>query len=193
MSIRLPRPRAAARPFHAYALSLLAILIAPLSVAATTDATPSLTWPQIQSLMKTDTGSPHDGDRVVYEGAHPVVVVEQVLPGFPYPTFEVDNIKNPTLVFKSGADITFYVVNTSQVAPHSFAITTAAPPYAVVPADHRVTHPLVDTGNLPILADPGHYSYAKVGWAADKPGAYYYVCLFPVHASFGMWGKIEVR
>lgn len=153
----------------------------------------SLNWPQIQGLMKTDTGSVQPDKTVVYNSQHPVVVVEQVLPGFPYPTFEVDDQKNPTLVFQQGADITFYVINTSQVAPHSFAITTAGPPYAIVPADHRVSHPLVDTGDLPILPQSGRYSYAKLAWTAPSPGHYYYVCLFPVHASFGMWGKIQVR
>ncbi|WP_156782095.1 plastocyanin/azurin family copper-binding protein [Acidihalobacter aeolianus] len=121
------------------------------------------------------------------------VAPKYALPGFPYPSFEVDNQKNPTLVFTHGANITFYVINTSQVAPHSFAITSAAPPYAIVPADHRVSHPQVNTGDLPILPQSGRYSYAKVTWTAPNPGSYYYLCMFPVHASFGMWGKIQVR
>lgn len=173
MSIRAYRAhiRAAIMPFYSLALILAALMTSNVALAAPTAL--SLTWPQIQSLMKTDTGSTQSGDTIIYSGNHPVVVVEQVLPGFPYPTFEVDNIKNPTLVFTAGANITFYVINTSQVAPHSFAITTAGPPYAVVPADHRVTHPLVDTGNLPILPNPGRYSYAKVDWSAQKTGQYY--------------------
>ena len=153
----------------------------------------SLSWLQIQAIMKTDTGSVQPNKAIVYHSPHPVVVVEQVLPGFPYPSFEVDNQKNPTLVFTHGANITFYVINTSQVAPHSFAITSAAPPYAIVPADHRVSHPQVNTGDLPILPQSGRYSYAKVTWTAPNPGSYYYLCMFPVHASFGMWGKIQVR
>ncbi|AOU97941.1 hypothetical protein BI364_08180 [Acidihalobacter yilgarnensis] len=163
----------------------------PLAQANTDSTFQSESWSQVQRMMKDDTGEVGSHNQIQYSGDQPIVVVEQVLPGFSYPSFEVDGLKNPTLTFTKGARITFYVINTSQVAPHTFAVTQAPPPYAIVPTDHRVEHPLIDTGKMPILSNPDMFSYTRLEWTAPV-GKFYYLCLFPTHAAFGMWGRIVV-
>lgn len=146
--------------------------------------------PDVIKLMKEDTGKVTGTNEVTYSGKTPHMVIEQVLPGFPFPSFEVDKQTNPTLMFPAGAKVTITVINTNGGAEHSFMITKHAPPFSAMPNPSSLGAMAV----VPELAaaSGGQFHTDTVTWDA-KAGTYYYLCKTPGHASTGMYGKIVVK
>lgn len=146
---------------------------------------------EVIELMKKDTGLV-DNNEVTYAGEHPHVVVETVLPGFPFPSFEVNRQVNPTLIFEKGIkDVTITVINTNSGAAHSFMITQKPPPYSALP-NPNILHAMAIVPELDAATD-GHYETYTVKWTLPGEGTYWYLCRTPGHASTGMFGKIEVK
>jgi len=145
------------------------------------------TLPQVKAMLVKDSGSVNGGT-VTYKGKTAHVVAAAVLPGFPFPSFEIHHVKNPTLVFPAGANVKFTFVNTNKGFGHSLEITKKAPPFGVIP---QVAPLLAGTDFSPVPQD-GKFGYAEFSW---KPaaGTYYYLCAIPGHAATGMFGKIIVK
>lgn len=147
--------------------------------------------PGVVKLMKEDTGKV-SGKDVVYSGATPHTVIEQVLPGFPFPSFEADKQTNPTLIYDAGVKkVTITVINTNGGAEHSFMITKKGPPFSAMPNPDSL-HAMALVPELP-AASGGQFNTDTVEWTPPGPGTYYYLCKTPGHASTGMHGKIIVK
>lgn len=146
---------------------------------------------KVKKLMSEDTGKVQ-GKTVVYSGSHPHVVVEQVLPGFPFPSFEVDKQVNPTIVIPASAKkVTFTVINTNSGAEHSFMVTKKGPPYSAMPSPSAL-HAVVKVPELP-AASGGTFNTDTVTWTNPPKGTWHYLCQTPGHASTGMHGTIKVK
>ncbi len=151
-----------------------------------TSAFKEATLPQVKAMLGKDNGKV-SGNTVTY-GKTANVVAAAVLPGFPFPSFEIHHVKNPTLVFPAGATVNFTFINTNKGFGHSFDVTKKGPPYAVMP---QITPIVVGTGFSPVPAG-GKFGYATFTWHPTA-GTYYYVCQIPGHAATGMFGKIVVK
>ncbi|AOV16001.1 hypothetical protein BJI67_01975 [Acidihalobacter aeolianus] len=148
--------------------------------------------PGVIKLMKEDTGKVTGHNQVTYSGANPHTVIEQVLPGFPFPSFEADKQTNPTLIYGAGVKkVTISVINTNGGAEHSFMITKKGPPYSAMPNPSSL-HAMAVVPELP-AASGGQFNTDTVEWTPPGPGTYYYLCKTPGHASTGMHGKIVVK
>lgn len=174
------------------AAGLSAILAATLGIT-TAMATPldtswkSATLPQVKALLVKDSGKV-SGKTVTYSGKTVHVVAAAVLPGFPFPSFEIHDVKNPTLDIPAGATVDVTFINTNKGFGHSFDITKKAPPYAVMP---NIKPIVAGTGFSPVPKG-GKFSYTDFTWH-PAAGTYYYVCQIPGHAATGMFGKIVVK
>jgi len=169
-----------------------AVLAATMGMSTAMAATLVSTWktatlPQVKALLGKDSGKV-SGDTVTYSGKTVHVVAAAVLPGFPFPSFEVHDVKNPTLDIPAGAAVDVTFINTNKGFGHSFQITQKAPPYAVMPSIDPV---VAGTEFSPVPAG-GKFSYADFTWH-PKAGTYYYLCTIPGHAATGMFGKIVVK
>lgn len=162
-----------------------------LSVGVAQAAVTTVNKAGVMKLMKLDTGKVTGTNVVTYAGKKPHAVIEQVLPGFPFPSFEADHQTNPTLNFAAGATVTITVINTNGGAEHSFMITKKAPPYSAMPNPSS----LGAMALVPELAaaSGGSFQTDTVTWTPPGPGTYYYLCKTPGHASTGMHGKIVVK
>ena len=158
------------------------------AMAGTLDASwKEATLAQVKSMLAKDTGKV-SGDTVTYSGKTVHVVVAAVLPGFPFPSFEVHDKKNPTLDIPAGATVDVTFVNTNKGFGHSFDITKKGPPFAVMP---NIKPIVAGTGFSPVPKD-GKFGYSEFTWH-PAAGTYYYVCQIPGHAATGMFGKIVVK
>lgn len=93
------------------------------AMAGTLDTTwKEATLPQVKAMLEKDTGKV-SGDTVTYSGKTVHVVAAAVLPGFPFPSFEVHDKKNPTLEIPAGATVDVTFINTNKGFGHSFDIT----------------------------------------------------------------------
>ena len=151
-----------------------------------TSAFKKATLPQVKAMLEKDNGKV-SGNTVTY-GKNANVVAAAVLPGFPFPSFEIHHVKNPTLDFPAGATVKFTFINTNKGFGHSFDITKKGPPYAVIP---QIAPIVAGTGFSPVPA-AGKFGYATFTWH-PAAGTYYYVCQIPGHAATGMFGKIVVK
>ena len=151
-----------------------------------TTAFKEATLPQVKAMLVKDNGKV-SGTTLTY-GKNANVVAAAVLPGFPFPSFEIHHVKNPTLDFPAGATVHFTFINTNKGFGHSFDVTKKGPPYGVIP---QIAPILAGTGFSPVPTG-GKFGYAKFTWHAT-PGTYYYVCQIPGHAATGMFGKIVVK
>ncbi len=141
---------------------------------------------QVKKLLGEDSGKV-SGKNVVYSGKSVHVVAAMVLPGFPFPSFEVHDVKDATLEIPAGATVHFTVINTNKGFSHSFQITTDKPPFPVMP---KIT-PVAGTGFIPQVAG-STFHYADFTWK-PKAGTYHYICTIPGHAATGMNGEIVVK
>ncbi len=142
---------------------------------------------QVRAMIAKDSGTAR-GSTVTYSGpvAHVVVVVPQ--PEFPFPKFDIDHLRNPTLVLPAGATIKFTFINKINNFSHSFQITRARPPFAMFP---KIEPVLVGTELSP-ASGTGNDAFANFSWHPSA-GHYYYLCAIPGHAKMGMFGSIIVR
>lgn len=148
--------------------------------------------PEVIKLMKEDSGKVTGKNEVTYSGATPHTVVEQVLPGYPFPSFEVDKQTNPTLTYDAGVKkVTITVINTNGGAEHSFMITKKGPPFSAMPNPDSL-HAMALVPELS-AAGGGQFQTDTVDWTPPGPGTYWYLCKTPGHASTGMYGKIVVK
>ena len=145
------------------------------------------TMPQVKSMLKQDSGKV-SGNTVIYTGKKVHVVVAAVLPGFPFPSYEIHDVKNPTLKIPAGATVDVTFINTNKGFGHSFDITKKGPPFAVMP---NIKPIVAGTGFSPVPKD-GKFGYSEFTWHPTA-GTYYYVCQIPGHAATGMFGKIIVK
>ena len=151
-----------------------------------TSAFKKATLPQVKAMLGKDNGKV-SGKTVTY-GKNAHIVIAAVLPGFPFPSFEIHHVKNPTLDIAAGATVKFTFINTNKGFGHSVDVTKKGPPYAVMP---QIAPVVVGTGFSPVPTG-GQFGYANFTWKA-APGTYYYVCEIPGHAATGMFGKIVVK
>ncbi len=151
-----------------------------------TSAFKKASLPQVKAMLGKDNGKV-SGKTVTY-GKNANVVVAAVLPGFPFPSFEIHHVKNPTLDFPAGATVKVTFINTNKGFGHSFDITKKGPPFAVIPQIEPIQ---AGTGFSPVPA-AGKFGYATFTWH-PAAGTYYYVCQIPGHAATGMFGKIVVK
>lgn len=146
---------------------------------------------KVKATMHQDTGKV-SGKTVTYTGANPHVVVETVLPGFHFPSFEVDHQENPHLVFGANVKkVTITVINTNAAAAHSFMITKKGPPWPAIP-NPKTMGGMAVVNNLD-PASGGQFQMETVTWKIPGPGKYHYLCRTAGHAMMGMWGTITVK
>lgn len=186
LSDQLKRPSRLVAFFVVIDLAILSLVMNVALASVTT-----INHEEAIELMKQDTGVVNNNE-VTYSGENPHVVVETVLPGYPFPSFEVNRKVNPTLIFEKGVKVaTISVINTNSGAEHSFMITRTAPPFSAMP-DPTTLHAMAIVPELN-AASGGHYETYTVKWNLPKAGTYWYLCRTPGHASTGMFGKIEVK
>ncbi len=174
------------------AAGLSTIMAAALGIGTAMAAPLDTTWktatlPQVKTLLAKDSGKA-SGRTVTYSGKTVHVVAAAVLPGFPFPSFEIHDLKNPTLDIPAGATVDITFINTNKGFGHSFDITKKGPPYAVMPNIQPI---LAGTGFSP-APKGGKFGYTHFTWH-PAAGTYYYVCQIPGHAATGMFGKIMVK
>ncbi|MGI0047271.1 MAG: plastocyanin/azurin family copper-binding protein [Nitrosotalea sp.] len=107
--------------------------------------------------------------------------------------FVVGGLINPTLVVKSGTQLSVTLINLDEDMSHNFVITESAPPY--------YTTPMMGNGGflntMPILPNEEKqqgYAYEYTDSVTlNQPGTYWYICTYPGHAEEGMYGKIVVQ
>lgn len=179
-----------ARVAKGAAIVMGAVLSVGVAFAAPLVPTTAFKWatlPQVKGMLGKDSGSV-SGNTVTYTGKVAHVVIAAVLPGFPFPSFEIHHVKNPTLDIPAGAAVHFTFINTNKGFGHSFEVTKKGPPFAVIPQ----VAPLYTGTQFSPVPKGGKFGYAKWTW---KPaaGTYYYVCAIPGHAATGMFGKIVVK
>ena len=175
-----------------YSVGAAAILAATLSMSTAMAATLDTSWkeatlPQVKAMLAKDSGKV-SGDTVIYSGKTVHVVAASVLPGFPFPSFEVHDKKNPTLEIPAGATVDVTFINPNKGFGHSFDITKKGPPYAVMP----VIDPIVAGTGFSPVPKGGKFGYTNFTWHPTA-GTYYFVCQIPGHAATGMFGKIIVK
>lgn len=145
------------------------------------------TMAQVNHMVAQNNGVA-SGTTVNYTGKVARIVVAAVLPGFPFPSFEVAHVKDPTLTVAGGSDVKITFINTNAGFGHSFQITQKAPPFAVMPQ----IVPVVAGTQVSPIPKGGKFPYATFSWHPEA-GTYYYVCTVPGHAMMGMFGKIIVK
>ncbi|MHB8115625.1 MAG: rusticyanin [Acidithiobacillus ferrivorans] len=173
-------------------VGVAAVLAATMGMGSAMAGTLDSSWkeatlPQVKAMLEKDTGKV-SGDTVTYSGKTVHVVAAAVLPGFPFPSFEIHDVKNPTLDIPAGAAVDVTFINTNKGFGHSFDITKKAPPFAVMP---NIKPIVAGTGFSPVPKD-GKFGYSEFTWHPTA-GTYYYVCQIPGHAATGMFGKIIVK
>jgi rusticyanin len=173
-------------------VGVAAVLAATVGMGTAMAGTLDSTWkeatlPQVKAMLQKDTGKV-SGDTVTYSGKTVHVVAAAVLPGFPFPSFEIHDVKNPTLDIPAGAAVDVTFINTNKGFGHSLDITKKGPPYAVMP---NIKPIVAGTGFSPV-PDDGKFGYSEFTWHPTA-GTYYYVCQIPGHAATGMFGKIIVK
>lgn len=170
-----------------------AILLAAVLSVGAASAAPLVsnfkmaTLPQVKKMLGEDSGKV-SGSTITYSGKSVHVVAAAVLPGFPFPSFEIHHVKGATLEIPANANVKITFINTNKGFGHSFEITKAAPPYAVIPQ----AEPLQGGTTFSPVPAGGKFGYVNFTW---KPaaGTYYYLCAIPGHAATGMYGKIVVK
>lgn len=171
------------------------VVVGAMSVSQETLAAPLVpasafkwaTTAQVNHMLAQNNGAV-SGTTIRYNGKIARVVVAAVLPGFPFPSFEVGKIKDPTLSVAGGSDVKITFINMNAGFGHSLQITQKAPPFAVMP---QVT-PVVTGTEFSPSPKGGKFPYTTFNWH-PKAGTYYYVCTVPGHAMMGMFGKIVVK
>ncbi|MDE1851635.1 MAG: hypothetical protein KGH69_03025 [Candidatus Micrarchaeota archaeon] len=103
-------------------------------------------------------------------------------------SFVIDNMTNPTLEFRKGANVTFLIINIDTDAVHSLTLTGQQPPYA------QYTMPMMmhSYGTSMMLApeSSGGFAGQSISFVAEQ--GMYYVCTVTGHAQKGMYGRIIV-
>ena len=174
------------------AAGLSTILAAALGISTAMAAPLDTSWkmatlPQVKALLAKDSGKV-SGKTVTYSGKTVHVVAAAVLPGFPFPSFEIHDVQNPTLDIPAGATVDITFINTNKGFGHSLDITKKGPPYAVMP----VINPIIAGTGFSPVPKSGGFGYTDFTWH-PAAGTYYYVCQIPGHAATGMFGKIIVK
>ena len=145
------------------------------------------TLPQVKAMLGKDSGKV-SGHTVIYSGKTVHVVAASVLPGFPFPSFEIHHVKNATLEIPAHATVDVTFINTNKGFGHSLEITKKGPPYGVMPQIQPV---MAGTAFSPVPKG-GKFGYVSFTWHPTA-GTYYYVCTIPGHAATDMYGKIIVK
>lgn len=105
----------------------------------------------------------------------------------------IDGLVNPTLVIPRNAFVTVRVINTDPEHPHGWELTTATPPYSLMPMMSGNTA-FPGAFAMPLGgATAQHWPVRSVSFTAESGGMYYYLCPVPGHAQRGMFGKLIVR
>lgn len=108
--------------------------------------------------------------------------------------FVIGNMIDPTLVIKTGTQLTVTSINLDEDMAHNFVIMTTAPPYSYMPMQNMMSVGVV--AMMPVLPNDDvkdRYAYElSYTVTLSQPGTYWYVCTYPGHAEQGMYGKIIV-
>ena len=171
-------------------LTWVALTMAAPAWGASVVGTNAFKWgndAKLSALQSQDSGVVK-GASVVYTGSAPHVVVSVSPAEFPTPSFEVDNVDNPTLYLPAGSDVHFTFINSVREFSHSMQITRQGPPYGM---ELKIQPVLAGTSLSPVPTG-AQFAYAKFSWQPAS-GTYYYLCVIPGHAAMGMYGKIIAR
>jgi rusticyanin len=109
-------------------------------------------------------------------------------------SFAIYGIIQPTLVIQKGSKINVTFVNMDPTDHHSFVLTSFGPPYPMYIMQNMISGnemvqmtpllPPVNNGSAAV------YQYTiNLNYAVTK---LWYTCMFPMHASLGMWGNITI-
>ena len=178
------------RTVMAAGLGVGALLQVGLAWATPLVGTSSFKWAsssQVHAMLAKDNGTAH-GTTVTYSGPVARVIIEVPQPEFPFPKFEIDHLRNPTLVLPAGATIKFTFINRIKDFSHSFQITRKAPPFPMFP---KIQPVLTGTEFSPASRN-AKVAYTNFTWHPSA-GHYYYLCAIPGHAKMGMFGSIVVQ
>ena len=178
------------RALMVVALGLGALLQAGLVWAGPLVSTSAFKWAtssQVRAMIAKDNGTAQ-GTTVSYSGPVARVVIEVPQPEFPFPKFEIDHLRNPTLVLPAGATVKFTFINRIKDFSHSFQVTKTAPPFPMFPK----LQPVMAGTELSPASTGAKVAYANFTWH-PAAGHYYYVCAIPGHAKMGMFGSIVVQ
>lgn len=130
---------------------------------------------------------------VSYAGNSVTLVALASPHGAPNMTWEIAGLVNPTVVVRSGTQVTVELVNTDWGYLHGFELTTTPPPYAYMAmmgaASNLLMMPLPARTTKSLTNAAYHTSSATLMASA---GTYYYLCPVPGHAQQGMHGVLQV-
>lgn len=154
------------------------------------DAYASFNSSLLGSLVSSESVPSASGNTLIYNGSDVriAVLMGPMEEGQSMYSFVIDNMTNPTLEFRRGANVTFVVVNVDDDAYHSLTLTGDAPPYA------SYTMPMMmDSYGTTMMLAPesqGKYPGQSISFVAGQD--MYYICTVSGHALKGMYGRILV-
>jgi rusticyanin len=130
---------------------------------------------------------------VTYTGTSATIVALASPHGQPNMTWEIDGLVNPTVVVRSGTQVTVDLVNTDWGYMHGLELTTTPPPYPYMGmmaiSNDFLLMPLPERTSQNLTATE---YYMRSGTVSLSAGTYYYLCPVPGHAQQGMHGVFEV-
>ncbi len=118
-----------------------------------------------------------------------VVLMGPMSPGQSMYSFVIDNLTNPTLIFRKGANVTMIIVNVDTDATHSLTLTGFGPPYP-----YNMMYTMMSSQATSIMLNPSSsrvYTSQSIRFTVE--GSAYYICTVSGHAQKGMYGRVVVE
>lgn len=180
------------------AFFVVLILILVVILVARSPVVPSISFspPEKISRMTLNATVVSEGDYIAFPNNNTIWVkgVSQLVvlaspPGHDE-TFVILNLTNPTIHLSRDVQLTLALVNADPGAYHNLALTAQGPPYGTMPMMHMMNAP--GTMMLPPFGQDSFW-VQKMHIAANAPGQYWYLCLYPDHAQAGMYGKLIIN
>jgi rusticyanin len=129
-------------------------------------------------------------DRITFTGSSASLVIEASPANGPDMTFRIAGLVNPTLVMRSGTQVTVQFINPDPDQAHAWEITTEGPPFSFLPG----RQPAIDGAQATVIGDPTGAGAGSrtITFTATTVGTFHYICPMPGHAQMGMNGVVIV-
>jgi rusticyanin len=103
-------------------------------------------------------------------------------------SYQIQGMRNPTLVVPTGVTMRILFVNVDQSMRHDVRFAHMMPPFDVAPAIDESA----GSTRLTAKAEDGTVQAEEIVIKANSKGEYVYFCSVRTHAKGGMWGNIAV-
>lgn len=108
-------------------------------------------------------------------------------------SFEVLGLINPELIIHEGVQVHFTAINIDDDSSHNFVLSAQGPPYGYMGGTGMMGGiNFMSMMNFMPPVNGGHYSYDNFTYTFSQAGTFWYLCTYPGHAEYGMYGEISV-